>query len=112
MASLFAGVAIYLHIQSRRALRELPDPSLLLDEALALARSGRAQEAETVLTETIRVSPWVWQAFQYRAEIRMQSGRAQEAIKDLDEAIKLRPDELHLHALRDQAGSLLENPTP
>src|SRR5689334_21268668 len=59
LASLCAVLAIYLHIQSRRALHELPDTSLLLDEAIALSRSGHVEQAEAVLTEIVRVSPWV-----------------------------------------------------
>jgi tetratricopeptide (TPR) repeat protein len=107
LAAVCAVTGFYLHIQSRRALRELPDPSTLLEEALALGRSGHASEAEAVLTETIRVSPWVWEAFQYRAELRLARGLPREAIEDLNEAIKLRADEPQLYLLRAQAWSLL-----
>ncbi len=98
---LFAGT--YLHILARRALKAMPDPAEILDEALALARVGQVDEAIARLTEAIRVSPWLWQAYQYRGELYLSRQLPDRAAEDFDEAIRLAPGEPHLHVLREQA---------
>lgn len=104
--SLIAGT--YLHILSRRSLPAMPDPASVLDEALALARSGRVDQATEELTEVIRLSPWVWQAFQYRGELYLlQPDSLGRAVEDFSEAIHLAPEEPHLYALRGHAYGLL-----
>ena len=93
----------YLHLRSRRH-RVAPDPAALLDRALQLAAEGDSNAALAVLTEAIRENPRLWQAFQYRGEIRLQSGRYLAAIDDFDAALEIAPAEPHLRALRDYAG--------
>lgn len=98
----------YLHFVSRRRIPTIPDPATLLDQASQLASAGRIDRAIALLTKTIRLSPHLWQAFQYRGELHMRQGDAIAlAIQDFSEAIRLAPTEPHLYLLRGQAHSLL-----
>jgi tetratricopeptide (TPR) repeat protein len=99
---LLAGT--YWHIVARRH-RELPDPAARLDAAMEAARAGRSARALELLTREIRVSPDLWQAYQYRGELYLMLGRSAEALADFDTAIRLAPEEGHLRALRDRAAS-------
>jgi tetratricopeptide (TPR) repeat protein len=78
----------------------------MLDQALRLAWSGEIDEAIALLTETIRQSPQLWQAFQYRGELYLRQQRFDAALQDLNEAIRLAPEEPHLYILRGQAQNL------
>jgi tetratricopeptide (TPR) repeat protein len=108
VAGVLAVVGTYLHIAGRRALRALPDAASMMDEALQLAREGRMRPAMALLTDAIRLSPRVWQAWQYRGELYLAQGRGVEALRDFDEAIGLAAHEPHLYLLREQARNLLE----
>ncbi len=102
-ACLCLIAATYLHVLGRRRHRTIPDAAAMLDLALQLAAAGRTPEAITVLTETIRLNPGVWQAFQYRGELYLKLNQPEQALRDLNEAVRLAPQEEHLRFLRDQA---------
>jgi tetratricopeptide (TPR) repeat protein len=100
----------YLHLLSRRSLPALPDAATLLDRAIRLALEGRTDRAILLLTEAIRLSPRLWQAFQYRGELYLlEPETVAAALDDFTEAIRLAPEEPHLYALREQAHRLLED---
>jgi tetratricopeptide (TPR) repeat protein len=102
---LLAGV--YFHIVSRR-FRAVPDPATILAEAGERVAGGRTDRAIALLTEGIRLSPELWQAFQYRGELYLQQeGLADAALRDFSEAIRLAPREPHLYLLRAHAHSQL-----
>jgi tetratricopeptide (TPR) repeat protein len=102
---LIAGA--YFHIVSRR-FPAVPDPATILERAGERAASGRADRAIALLTEGIRLSPQLWQAFQYRGELYLLQGEhADAALQDFSEAIRLAPREQHLYLLRGRAYSLL-----
>jgi tetratricopeptide (TPR) repeat protein len=102
---LIAGA--YFHIVSRR-FPAIPDPATILERAGEQAASGRADRAIALLTEGIRLSPQLWQAFQYRGELYLLQGeQADAALRDFSEAIRLAPSERHLYLLRARAYSLL-----
>jgi cytochrome c-type biogenesis protein CcmH/NrfG len=93
---------LYFHVRSRRYATK-PDPATLLDQANRLAASGRPDRALAVLTKTIRQSPKLWQAYQYRGELRLRLGDRLLAAEDFADAIRLAPDEPHLHVLLEEA---------
>jgi len=97
---LLAGA--YFHVRSRRFITKA-DPATLLDQANRLAASGRVDRAEALLTKTIRQSPKLWQAYQYRGELRLRVGEFDLAARDFSDAIHLAPDEAHLRQLLAQA---------
>ncbi len=100
-------VGCYLEILSRR-WRTLRDDALVLERALSLAAEGREEEAIARLTRALRVSPRLWQAYQYRGQLRARRPETwRAALADLDEAIRLAPREGHLYALRSQVFELL-----
>jgi tetratricopeptide (TPR) repeat protein len=108
IACLCLVVGTYLHILSRRSFSAIPDPASMLEEAFALAQSGRWNQAVELLTEAIRLSPWVWQGFQYRGELYLlQPDSLDLAVADFSEAIRLAPGEPHLYTLRGHAYGLL-----
>jgi tetratricopeptide (TPR) repeat protein len=74
----------------------------MLDRAQRLAASGKVPKAIAVLTQTIRLNPNLWQAYEYRGRLRVSEGDYFEAIEDLSEAIRLAPQERHLYLLRAQ----------
>jgi tetratricopeptide (TPR) repeat protein len=107
---LCAVLGAYLHVLGRPAFHPLPDDAEILNRALELAAAGEGDQAIALLTNTIRTSPRLWQAFQYRGQLylwRPDSHRA--AIQDFNEAIRLAPHEAHLYFLRAQAWELLDN---
>jgi tetratricopeptide (TPR) repeat protein len=103
VAGLFLVAGTYLHILARRALKAMPDPAEMLDEALALGRIGQTDEAIALLTDAIEVSPWLWQAYQYRGELFLSQQLPERAAEDFSEAIRLAPAEPHLRVLLEQA---------
>ncbi len=103
---LLAGA--YFHFRSRR-YATTPDPATLLDQANRFASSGRIDRAVRLLTKTIRQSPKLWQAYQYRGELRLRLGEFALAAQDFSDAIRLAPDEPHLHVLLDQAAALAKS---
>jgi tetratricopeptide (TPR) repeat protein len=108
LSCLCLMLAAYLYIRGRRGFRAVPDAAALLDGALQLAASGQSGEAITLLTEAIRLSPRLWQAFQYRGEMYLQRGSLDAAIEDFNQAIGLAPKESHIQVLRGYAQSLLD----
>ena len=85
-----------------------PDPATTLERAGERASEGRGDQAIALLTEEIRLSPQLWQAFQYRGELYLQQGdQVEAAVRDFSEAIRLAPQEPHLYGLRAYAYSLL-----
>ena len=108
ISCLCLAVGAYYYLLSRRSFRTVPDPASMLDQALRLAMAGRTDEAAALLTEAIRLSPEVWQAFQYRGELSLgREGGAPAAIRDFSDAIRLAPGEALLYALRSQAHFLM-----
>jgi len=102
IACLLALAGGYFHVRSRR-YRTKPDPATLLDQAHRLAASGRTDRALALLTRTIRQSPKLWQAYQYRGELRLRLGECALAADDFSEAMRLAPDEPHLRVLLETA---------
>ena len=102
IACLLLMLGAYFHIRSRRYGTK-PDPATLLDRASQFASSGRVDRAIASLTKSIRQSPKLWQAYQYRGELRLRLGDVALAAQDFSEAIRLAPSEPHLYVLRDQA---------
>jgi tetratricopeptide (TPR) repeat protein len=102
---LIAGA--YFHIVSRR-FPGVPDPATILERAGERASAGRSDQAIALLTEAIRFSPQLWQAFQYRGELYLRQGEHLEsALNDFSAAIRLAPQEPHLYLLRGQVYSML-----
>ena len=112
IACLCLILGTYFHIAGRRRSQAIPDPATMLDQALQLAASGQMDEAIALLTQTIRLSPRLWQALQYRAELYLRQQSYDAALRDLDEAIRLAPEEPHLYILRGQAQSPLGEGQP
>jgi tetratricopeptide (TPR) repeat protein len=100
IACLFLILGTYFHIMGSRAI---PDPASMLDQAIQLAFSGQIDPAIALLTETIRLNPQLWQAYQYRGELYLRQQSFDAALRDLNEAIRLAPEEPHLYILRGQA---------
>ena len=107
IACLCLMLGTYFHIVGRRGSAAIPDPATMLDQAIQLASSGQTDAAIALLTETIRLSPQLWQAFQYRGELYLRQQSFDAALQDLNEAIRLAPEEPYLYILRAQAHSLL-----
>ena len=106
LAALCLIAAIYFHLASRR-FAGLPDPASLLERAGEHAMAGRDRRSLAVLTETIRLSPHLWQAYQYRAELYLRQPDLPDALEDLNTAIRLAPREPHLYLVRAQVHTLL-----
>jgi tetratricopeptide (TPR) repeat protein len=112
IACLCLMLGTYFHLMGRRRSWAVPDPASMLDQARQLALSGQMDEAIALLTETIRLSPQLWQAFQYRGELYLRQQSFDAALRDLNEAIQLAPEEPHLYILRAQAQSMLGEGQP
>jgi tetratricopeptide (TPR) repeat protein len=101
-------VGTYLYFFSRRSFSALPDSAAILDQAIRLASEGRVAQAIALLSKAIRFSPWLWQAFQYRGELRLrQPETVTAAVEDFTEAIRLAPHEAYLYVLRGQTHYIL-----
>jgi tetratricopeptide (TPR) repeat protein len=102
---LFVGV--YFHLVSRR-FPAVPDAATMLERAGQRASAGRSDQAIALLTEEIRLSPQLWQAFQYRGQLYLgQPDQVDAALQDFSEAIRLAPREPHLYLLRGHVYSVL-----
>jgi tetratricopeptide (TPR) repeat protein len=112
LAVLCLLIGGYLEILGHRRWRTLRDDAMALDRAQSLAAEGRDEEAITRLTQALRISPRLWQAYQYRGQLRTRRPETwQAALADFDEAIRLAPREGHLYALRSHVFSLLGDET-
>jgi tetratricopeptide (TPR) repeat protein len=109
IAGLWLIAGSYLYVRARR-LAKVEDGAALLDEAIHLASTGDAEKAIRVLDRAIRENPTLWQAYQYRGELRMQAGETEKAIEDIEKAIELAPEEPHLYELRRRAEEMLLGP--
>jgi tetratricopeptide (TPR) repeat protein len=108
LAGLCLVAAAYLYFVGRERRSPIPDSAAILDEALRLAGSGQTKRGLALLDEALRLSPELWQARQYRGELRLgDPDAAESALKDFTEAIRLAPGEPHLYILRSQAFTLL-----
>jgi tetratricopeptide (TPR) repeat protein len=105
LALLCVLLGTYFHFVARRNVA-LRDAAAMLDEALLLARNGETERSIDLLTKTVRFNPGLWQAYQYRAELRLVQGAPEKAIEDLRIAIRLAPREGHLHKLLERAEEL------
>lgn len=107
LAGLCLVAGTYLHFAARRH-RVLPDDAATLERALQLAAAGETSEALRLLTETIRLTPSLWQAYQFRGQVYLQSRDCWDrAMEDFNQAIRRAPKEAHLYVLRAQLHSLL-----
>lgn len=100
--------AFYFHFRAKSGSNAIPDTAILLDRAIQLASEGQVAEAIQLLSDAIRLSPHLWQAFQYRGELRLrQPETLQAALGDFQAAIEIAPREAHLYRLRAQVRALL-----
>ena len=108
IACLCLVAAAYLYIAGRERRPPIPDSAAILDEAIRLAASGETGPALALLDEALRLSPRLWQARQYRGQMRLAEPEAAEAaLQDFTEAIRLAPGEPHLYILRSHVFTLL-----
>jgi tetratricopeptide (TPR) repeat protein len=108
IAGLCLVVAGYLYFAGRERRPPIPDSADILDEAIRLAASGETGRALAALDEALRLSPRLWQARQYRGQMRLGEPDAAEfALEDFTEAIRLAPEEPHLYLLRSHVFTLL-----
>ena len=94
------AIAAYLHLRSRGRMPTIPDSATLMDRASRLTASVRMAKAISVLTKALGLDRRLWQAFQYRAELRASQGDYRGALEDVSQAIRLAPREEHLYQLR------------
>jgi len=108
IACLCLIAAAYLYFVGRERRPPLPDSAVILDEAIRLAAAGETERGIALLDKALQLSPRLWQARQYRGQMRLGEPDAVEsALKDFTEAIRLAPDEPHLYILRSHVFSLL-----
>jgi tetratricopeptide (TPR) repeat protein len=108
IAGLCLVAAAYLYFVGRETRPPIPDSAAILDEALHLAALGEIGRALALLDEAVRLSPRLWQARQYRGQLRLgDPNAAQSALKDFTEAIRLAPGEPDLYILRSYAFTML-----
>jgi len=108
IACLCLVAAAYLYFAGRVRRPPIPDSATILGEAIRLAASGETGQGIALLDEALRLSPRLWQARQYRGQIRLaESDAAESALRDFTEAIRLAPDEPHLYILRSHVFDLL-----
>jgi Flp pilus assembly protein TadD len=108
IACLCLVAAAYLHFVGRERRPPIPDSATILDRAIRLAASGETGRAIALLNEALRLSPRLWQAREYRGQMRLgEPDAAESALRDFTEAIRLAPDEPHLYILRSHVFTLL-----
>ena len=101
IACLCLVAAADLYFAGRERRPPIPDSAALLDEAIRLAASGETDRGIALLDEALRLSPRLWQARQYRGQMRLgEPDAAESALQDFTEAIRLAPGEPHLYILR------------
>jgi tetratricopeptide (TPR) repeat protein len=108
IACLCLVAAAYLYFAGRERRPPVPDSAAILDEAIRLAASGETGRGLALLDEALRLSPRLWQAREYRGQMRLGEPDAAEcALQDFTEAIRLAPSEPHLYILRSHVLTLL-----
>ena len=108
IACLCLLAAAYLHLAGRKSRPPIPDSATIMDKAIRLAASGETGRAIALLNEALRLSPRLWQAREYRGQMRLgEPDAAESALRDFTEAIRLAPDEPHLYILRSHVFTLL-----
>ena len=108
IAFLCLAAAAYLYFVARTGRPSIPDPAAALDVALRQAAAGETARGLAQLDEILRQNPGLWQAWQYRGQMRLAEPEAAEAaLADFTEAIRLAPGEPHLYVLRSHAFTLL-----
>ncbi len=108
MACLCLAAAAYLYLVGRQRRPPIPDSAAILAEAIRLAASGEIGRGLALLDEALRLSPRLWQARQYRGQLRLgEPDAAESALQDFTEAIRLAPNEPHLYILRSHVFTLL-----
>jgi tetratricopeptide (TPR) repeat protein len=108
LACLCLAAAAYFHLAARERWSPLPDSAAMLDRAIRLAAAGETARGIAVLDEALRLSPRLWQAREYRGQIRLgELDAAARALEDFTEAIRLAPGEPHLSLLRSHVFTLL-----
>jgi tetratricopeptide (TPR) repeat protein len=113
IAFLFLSVAAYLYFVGRTGRPSIPDSASILDEAIRRAAAGDSSGALALRTDLLWLDPRLWQAWQYRGQIRLgEPEGAESALQDFTEAIRLAPGEPHLYVLRSYAFSLLGRDAP
>jgi tetratricopeptide (TPR) repeat protein len=92
IACLCLVAAAYLYFAGRERRPAIPDSAAILDKAIRLAASGETGRAIALLNEALRLSPSLWQARQYRGQMRLgEPDAAESALQDFTEAIRLAP---------------------
>ena len=108
IACLWLVAAAYLYLAGQPRRPPIPDSATLLGEAIRLAASGKTGQGIALLDEAFRLNPHLWQAREYRGQIRLaQSAAAESALHDFTDAIRLAPGEPHLYILRSHVYTLL-----
>jgi tetratricopeptide (TPR) repeat protein len=108
IACLCLIAAAYLYFAGRESRPPIPDSAAILDEAIRQAEAGDTGRGIALLNEAIRLNSRLWQARQYRGQIRLgETDAAESALQDFTEAIRLAPDEPQLYILRSHAFALL-----
>jgi tetratricopeptide (TPR) repeat protein len=110
IACLCMAAAAYLYFAGRESRPPIPDSAAILAEAIRLAALGEIDQGLALLDEALRLSPRLWQARQYRGQMRLgRPDAAESALQDFSEAIRLAPGEAHLYILRSHVFALLGN---
>jgi tetratricopeptide (TPR) repeat protein len=108
IACLFLVAAVYLYLAGRVRQPPIPDSATILGEAIRVAASGETDRGIALLNEAFRLNPRLWQAREYRGQIRLgESAAAESALQDFTDAIRLAPAEPHLYILRSHVFTLL-----
>ncbi len=108
IACLCLIAAAYFYLAGRPRRPPLPDPSTILEEAIQSAASGEIDRGIQLLDEVLRLNPGLWQAREYRGQMRLVEPEAAEAVlQDFTEAIRLAPQEPHLYVLRSHVFTLI-----
>jgi tetratricopeptide (TPR) repeat protein len=108
IACLCLVAAAYLYLAGRASRPPIPDSAALLGEAIRVAALGETAQGIALLNEAFRQNPRLWQAREYRGQIRLgESAAAESALQDFTDAIRLAPAEPHLYILRSHVYTLL-----
>ena len=86
------------------------DRKALTDQAIALQRSGRLQEAERLYLEVLAQAPQDFAARHLLGVVRAQTGRMLQALADMDEALRVHPDDADAVLNRANVLKILNRP--